>query len=234
MKILIVEDNPRLRSLVGEHLAGAGLVVDEVGTGEDCLAALSTNSYDALLLDLGLPDADGAQILREARERTSGRLPIVIITARDELSERVRLLNAGADDFIVKPFDMAELAARVRAVLRRPGTRSTNTLRFGDLEFDVSRREALVHSRPMDLARRELGLLEELLRADGRIVIREALEDRLYAFKDPVTPNAIEQSISRLRRALSLSGSIVEISTKRGLGYRLSQRDVKTAAVQEG
>lgn len=228
MKILFVEDNKRLQSLVVPHLEGAGFVVDWVGCASDAEAALLDTEYDAMLLDLGLPDADGSSLLAQARRKAANDLPVIILTARDELEERLRLLNDGADDFILKPFDLLELEARLRAVLRRPGVRSSEVLTFEDLTFDIRTREAHAAGRQLEVARRELSLLEELMRAKGRIVVREALEDRLYAFSEPVTPNALEQAISRLRRGLKEIDSHVGISTKRGIGYQLMNARVAT------
>lgn len=221
MKLLIVEDDVALRDLVVEHLEGAGYTVDAVGRADEALAALRLSDYDLLLLDLGLPDGDGDFLLVETRMMTQGALPIVIFTAREALHERLAMLNAGADDFILKPFDLLELEARLRAVLRRPGRRRDNRLSCGDLSFDLVSRTADVSGRELSLSRREGALVEELLRACERTVVREALEERLYAFREPVTPNALEALVSRLRRRLLAAGANVTIKTVRGIGYRL-------------
>lgn len=221
MKLLIVEDDVPLRDLVGEHLEAAGYTLDAVGRADEALAALRLSQYDLLLLDLSLPDGSGEHLLAEARILTGSELPIVIFTARDALQDRLLLLNAGADDFILKPFDLLELEARLRAVLRRPGRRRENRIACGDLSFDLISRTADVSGRELTLSRREGALLEELLRACERTVVREALEDRLYAFREPVTPNALEALVSRLRRRLHAAGGSVAIETIRGIGYRL-------------
>lgn len=222
MKALLIEDNPELRRMIAAHLETCGVAVDPFATGEDARAALALSSYDILLLDLGLPDGDGLDLVAEVTARPQFRMPIIVITARDALASRLAGLNAGADDYLVKPFDLLELGARVQAVLRRPGERQTGTLSCGDLTFDVTSREGFVANCDMHLARREAAMLEELLRAVGRTVVRDVLEERLYTFNEPVTPNAIEAVVSRLRKKLALLGSTARIQTKRGIGYRIS------------
>jgi two-component system, OmpR family, response regulator QseB len=178
-------------------------------------------AYDGLILDLGLPDADGMTVLSEARARTAGILPVLLVTARDALEDRVRGLNAGADDYIVKPFELLELEARLRAVLRRPGTRDELALCCGRLAFDPASRQATVGGVVLDLTRRETDLLEELLRAAERVVVKDVLEDRMYSFGEPVTANALEAAVSRLRKRLASTEAGVRVETKRGIGYRL-------------
>ena len=221
MRVLLLEDHKDLREMIGDHLARCGFAVDTFESGREALAAIEVATYDAVVLDLGLPDVDGMDVLAALRTRTGGQLPALIVTARDSLGDRVRGLNAGADDYIVKPFDLVELEARLRTVLRRPGTRSAVTLGCGRLVFDAASRDAAVDGRSLDLSRREAALLEELLRAGGRVVVKDALEDRLYAFDEPVTTNAIEAAVSRLRRKLAIGRAGVQIDTKRGIGYRL-------------
>lgn len=225
MKLLVVEDDKALRNLVAEHLKSIGYTVDEFGRADEARAALSTTSYDLILLDLGLPDDTGESLLRHARSPAGEGLPVVICTARDALQDRLDLLNAGADDFVLKPFDLLELEARIRAVLRRPGRRTGRDLRCGDISFDTASRLAKTDRRELNLSRREAALLEELMRANERTVVREALEDRLYAFSEPVTPNALEALVSRLRRRISEADACVQIETKRGIGYRLVAMD---------
>lgn len=224
MKLLIVEDDLPLRSLVVEHLEGRGYTVDGVGRVDDALAALRLSTYDLLLLDLNLPDGAGESLLTEARLLTRSQMPVVIFTAKEDLENRLALLNAGADDFMVKPFDLLELEARLRAVLRRPGQRGDDRLGCGNLSFDLVSRSAQVAGLEFTISRREGALLEELLRARERTVVREALEEQLYAFREPVTPNALEALVSRLRRRLSEAGASVIVETKRGIGYRLISR----------
>jgi len=221
MKILLLEDNPAMREIVADHLTQSGFVVDAVGTGDEALAAVATASYDAMVLDLGLPDIDGMDVLRQVRARTGDRLPALIVTARDSLQSRLTGLNSGADDYILKPFELVELEARLRVVLRRPGQRGSVRYACGRLSFDSVSRQALVNEAPIELARRELALLEELLRAAGRVVVKDALEDRLYSIGQEVSSNAIEAAVSRLRKKLTLAKAGVTINTMRGIGYRM-------------
>jgi DNA-binding response OmpR family regulator len=221
LKILLIEDHAGLRTMVAGYLTSRGFAVDEAGSVDEVRAAMAVTSYDALVLDLGLPDGDGIKLLEEARRRTSGAVPVIVMTARDALDDRVRGLNAGADDYIVKPFDLIELEARLRAVLRRPGGREDMTLRCGALNLNTVSREASVGNVVLDLTRREATLLEELLRARGRIVVKDALEDRIYALGEAVTSNALEAVVSRLRRKLAAANAGVQLDSRRGIGYRL-------------
>ena len=174
------------------------------------------------LIDLGLPDGSGLSLLSEARNSGNGAIPALIVTARDAYEDRVNGLNSGADDYIVKPFDLAELEARLRAVLRRPGPRQDPTLRLGALVFDTVTRQASIEGRAVLLGRREADLLERLMRAPGRILIKDVLEDSLYA--DAVTPNALEAVVSRLRRRIAGAAG-VRLETLRGVGYGLMAAD---------
>ena len=223
MKVLLIEDNPELRGMIAAHLATRGFAVDAFATGGEARTALALSTYDILLLDLGLPDGDGLELIAEITSRPNFHLPMIVITARDALSSRIAGLNAGADDYLVKPFDLLELQARMQAVLRRPSERQSGTLVCGNVMFDTSAREGYVRSCAMLLPRREAAMLQELLNAVGRTVVRDVLEERLYAFNEPVTPNAIEAVISRLRKKLERLGSTARIHTKRGIGYRISQ-----------
>jgi DNA-binding response OmpR family regulator len=221
MKVLLVEDHRAMRELIADHLRSRGLVVDAVQRGDEALAATAVAGYDAVILDLGLPDMDGMEVLRRLRRRRGADPPALILTARDSLKDRVVGLDAGADDYILKPFELAELEARLRAVLRRPGARREAVHHYGDLSFDPASRTAAVAKASLDLTRREASVLEELIRAAGRVVVKDALEDRLYGFDDDVSGNALEASVSRLRRKLAAAGSAVGIEATRGIGYRL-------------
>lgn len=221
MRVLLVEDHRAMRDLIAGHLRSRGLAVDAVQRGDEALAATSVVRYDAVILDLGLPDMDGMEVLRRLRSGPGTDPPALILTARDSIKDRVGGLDAGADDYILKPFDLAELDARLRAVLRRPGLRRESVYRHGDLTFDPASRTAGVGEASLDLTRREASVLEELIRAAGRIVVKDALEDRLYGFEDDVSGNALEASVSRLRRKLAAAGSVVGIEATRGIGYRL-------------
>jgi DNA-binding response OmpR family regulator len=160
-------------------------------------------------------------VLKQVQAQTGGRLPALIVTARDGLENRLLGLNSGADDYILKPFELVELEARLRVVLRRPGRRGSTTNSFGRLMLDPRSRQVFVEGVAIELTRRELALLEELLRAAGRIVVKDALEDRLYSLDKEVSSNAIEATVSRLRRKLAAADASVSINTVRGIGYRI-------------
>ena len=223
MRLLLVEDHKAMRDMVESHLRERGYAVDAVGSGEMAMAAAAVAVYDAVILDLGLPDMDGMEMLRRLRRELRPDLPALIVTARDSLEARVDGLDAGADDYILKPFDLAELEARLRAVLRRPGARREPSYEFGDLRFDPASRAASVRGGLLQLTRRETSLLEELIRAGGRIAVKDALEERLYGFDEEVSANALEATASRLRRKLAAAGSCVQIESARGVGYRLAK-----------
>jgi two-component system, OmpR family, response regulator QseB len=221
VKILLVEDHLAMSEIVADYLRHRGFAIDVVRRADEALAASRVTQYDAVILDLGLPDADGMQVLNELRRRSAAKIPVIIVSARDALKDRLDGLNAGADDYIVKPFELTELEARLHAVLRRPGRRPHAIYHFGDLDFDPSRQSAAADNRPIDLTRLEALALQELVRAGGQAVVKDTLEDRLYGFNDDVGVNALEAVISRLRRRLAAAGSAVSIESLRGIGYRL-------------
>ncbi len=225
MRLLLVEDHQAMREMMMAHLRGAGFVTDAVGRGDEAIAAASTSLYDAVILDLGLPDMDGLAVLRHLRTGALSDVPVLVLTARDTIGDRVGGLDAGADDYLLKPFDLDEFDARLRSVLRRPGLRRDPMLRLGVLTFDTEAREARIGNAVLDLTRRELSLLEELIRAVGRTVVRDTLEDRLYGLSEVVTGNALEAAVSRLRRRLAQGGAEIAIETIRGIGYRMVSRD---------
>lgn len=215
-RILIIEDNVRLAALVVAGLQADGHVCDPVTTLAEATAALAGYAFDAIVLDLGLPDGDGIDWLRA---RAGGEPPALILTARDALEDRVKGLDAGADDYVAKPFAMDELRARLRAMMRRPGSRRDTAVRLGNVVLDPVRHTATVGAVAQDLTRREAALLDLLLRRSGEVVRRSAIEDSLYTFDEAVTPNAIEAIVSRLRRRLDESGATIGLHTVRGVGY---------------
>jgi|SRR5579863_1695543 len=225
MRVLVVEDHRAMREMIAGHLQNCGFAVDAVQCGDEALAATAAIDYDAVILDLGLPNMDGMEVLRRLREGRHAGPPALILTARDRIEYRVGGLNAGADDYILKPFDLTELEARLRAVLRRPGLRREVAHCYGDLSFDPGSRTAAVLGAGLNLTRREASVLEELIRAGGKIVVKDELEDRLYGFDDNVSGNALEAAVSRLRRKLAEAGSTVRIEARRGIGYRLQIGD---------
>jgi two-component system response regulator QseB len=220
-RLLVIEDNERLAGLIAQGLSPHGYRCDLATTLADADAALALAHFDAIILDLGLPDGDGGNWLR-ARPQARD-IPTLILTARDGLNDRVDGLDAGADDYLVKPFALDELAARLRAMLRRPGRRAETVLRVGPISYDMAARRARVNETPVDLPRREADLLELLMRRAGEVVRRQAMEDALYRFDEAVTPNAMEAIVSRLRRKLDDAGATGRLHTVRGVGYLLSE-----------
>lgn len=217
MRLLLIEDNERLAGFVGTALAAAGFMVDHCTAANDGEAALATVRYAVLLLDLGLPDDDGMNLLRRIRKTTS-ELPILVLTARDGVDDRVNGLNAGADDYLLKPFAMEELIARINALLRRPG----HALTVGNLSFDTVSREVFVGGSVFALARRERSVLEQLMRRSGRVVPKDVLCDSVYGFEENFGINSIEVAVHRLRKRLLNVGATIKIHTLRGIGYLLT------------
>jgi len=222
MRLLLTEDDPRLATLLAQGLTRAGWAVDVVEGVEDALAALHAVQYQALVLDLGLPDGDGMEVLQQLRQ-TDPFLPVLILTARGRLSDRVRGLNTGADDYLIKPFAMEELVARLAAALRRSGAPALATLRHGQVELEPAARTFSVAGAVQQLPRREMMVLEMLLRARHRFVAKDALEEALGSFDNEVGRNVVEVYVSRLRRRLAGSGTAIR--TERGLGYRLVEEE---------
>ncbi|MEQ9258546.1 MAG: response regulator transcription factor [Roseovarius sp.] len=219
MKLLLVEDHEPLSEAIGSALRRAGFVVDDAASLFEAREALALAAYDLVLLDLGLPDGSGMDLLGDLRRK--GGLPVIVLTARGALGDRVEGLNMGADDYIVKPVEIPELVARCRAILRRPGSRDTAKLTAGALTVDTVHREAHCGDRPLPLGRRELGALELLMRRKNRVVPREVMLDTLYNREDEVSPNAIDAAVSRLRRTIDTEESGVTFQTIRGIGWML-------------
>lgn len=229
MRLLLVEDNRRLGALIVEGLVREGFAVDWRTSLEAALEARALATYDVILLDLGLPDGDGLDLLRRVR-REGDSTPILVLTARGELGDRVTGLDLGADDYLVKPFEVAEVAARCRALLRRPGACLSVVLRHGNVALDTSTRAVTVAGAPVPASPREAALLEQLLRRAGQVVRRASLEDHLYAMDAEVTPNALEVAVSRLRKRLTAAGADVVLRTVHGVGYALIARNLAQAA----
>ncbi len=223
MRLLIVEDNARLAGLVADALTRKGMTCDTAPTLAGADEALACAAFDAVLLDLGLPDGDGRRWLQARRER-GFVVPVLMLTARGALDDRVGGLDAGADDYLVKPAEPEEIAARLRALLRRTGPRSTLRIEVGPLQFDTVAQRAWSGGSPLELTRREMGLLELLMRHAGSVVRRTQIENALYGFAEEVSPNAVDAVVSRLRRRLEESGAGHMLHTIRGLGYLLEER----------
>ena len=218
MRLLLVEDEAELAELVRTKLAGEGFAVDIASSSEEAQSALRTTNYDAVVLDLRLPDGDGLEVLREVRDSRSPT-PVIVVTARDSVGDRVKGLNAGADDYMVKPFALEELVARIGAVLRRPGAALGMRLEIANLAFDTTTREVAVGGQPLVVPRRELAALELLMRRAGRVVTKDALENAVYSNGEETESNAIESHLSRLRKRLREAGAGVAILGVRGVGY---------------
>lgn len=221
MRLLIVEDHERLAELLAKGLSRAGWSSDRVASLEEARAACRTTRYDAVLLDRGLPDGDGLELIRDLRNRVTMPL-ILVMTARGTVPERIEGLNFGADDYLVKPVALGELVARLNAALRRSSATGAAPLCCGRLELDPTSRAITVEGRPFDPPRRERTILEILLRAMPRPVTKSALEERLDSFERGIGGNAVEVYVHRLRRRLDEVAAGVTIETVRGLGYRLA------------
>src|SRR5579871_3289568 len=222
MRLLLVEDNERFATLLKQGLAAAGFTVDVLGTAEDGASALQTNRFDVVVLDLGLPDRDGLDVLSEMRRRGDAT-PVLILTARGSLKDRVAGLQRGADDYLVKPFALEELIARLQALLRRPGNLLGLALRLGNLTLDTIARQVFVGDRPAAFSAREIAVLEQLLRRSGRVVAKNLLESGLYGLSQEVASNAVEVYVHRLRRHLAELGATVLVHTVRGVGYMIAE-----------
>ncbi|WP_099866365.1 response regulator transcription factor [Pararhizobium haloflavum] len=216
MRILLVEDNRDLGEAVEGRLKREGHSVDWVRDGEAALSFAVGDNFDAVILDLMLPGRDGISVISELRR--SGRdVPILVVTARSEIDDKVSLLDMGADDYLVKPFDLRELQARLRALMRRPAGQTTSMLVVGDLTMDLAGHTVQLAGRAVELGRREFRLLEILLSRAGQVVSKDRLMAQLFSIDEEVAVNALELYVSRLRR--KIEGASVEIITVRGIGY---------------
>ena len=221
MRLLLVEDHAELAEWVGRALTQSGYAVDTLHRGDHADHALLTQPYDLVILDLNLPGLDGLEVLRRMREREATRLvPVIILTAQGSTEDRVRGLNIGADDYLPKPFELTELEARIKALLRRAGQQAP-TVRLGSLVFDLNSRLATVGDQPLALTPRELAVLEALIARIGRPIAREALFEKVFSFDEEARTEAIEIYVHRLRK--KLEGSGVRITTLRGLGYLIGE-----------
>jgi len=226
MRILVAEDEPSVAEGLQRSLRHAGYAVDCAKDGDEADAALEANEFDLLILDIGLPKKSGLEVLRRLRSRGS-KVPVLILTARDSLNDRVTGLDAGADDYLAKPFELAELAARVRALARRGMAGGLALISHGALTYDQTGRVARLNDRPIELSAREMGLLEIFLHRAGRLVSKDQLVNHLCEWGEEVSENAIEVYVHRLRKKLEPGG--VRIVTVRGLGYSLEKPDAKVA-----
>lgn len=219
-RVLLVEDDKVLGDAMLRSLQQAGYAVDWARNGRDADLVLGDQVYDLALLDLGLPGMDGFQVLQRLRARRI-HLPVLIVTARDALEDRIKGLDLGADDYVLKPFDMPELLARIRARTRRTQTIQENEIQFGELVYDITTRLVRISGEPVAFSARELGILEALLTRLGKVVTKEMLVEKLCNWDEELGSNAIEVYVHRLRKKLEPYN--ISINTVRGLGYMLEK-----------
>jgi two-component system OmpR family response regulator len=220
MRILVAEDDANLAEGILRSLRQSGYAVDWVKAGDEAEAALDANPFDLLILDLRLPGKSGLEVLKHLRSRES-KVPVLILTALDSVEDRVRGLDSGADDYLAKPFELAELGARVRALMRRGASGGAPLLRHGALSYDQVGRVAQLNGETLELSAREVGLLEIFLQRAGRLVSKDQLVSHLCEWGDEISANAIEVYVHRLRKKLEAGG--VRIVTVRGVGYSLEK-----------
>jgi two-component system response regulator TctD len=218
MRVLLIEDSEDLSSLLVRGLATAGFAVDCVTTAANGDAALATTRFAAVILDLGLPDGDGLGVLGSLRRRDDPT-PVIVLTARSAVPDRVKALQSGADDYLTKPFALEELIARLRALLRRPGLLLGLTLEVANLSLDTEARQVCVDAATVPLSQREIAVLEMLMRRTGRVVSKKNIESQLYGLYKDIGSNTIEVYMHRIRKQLIETGARVEIHTIRGVGY---------------
>jgi two-component system, OmpR family, response regulator len=219
MRILLIEDDELVADAVVRGLSIAGFTVDHAASAENGRAALRTEHFDLAVVDIGLPNADGLSLLGALRNEGTA-MPVLMLTARDTLADKIRAFELGADDFLMKPFEQAELAARCRALIRRAGLTPSGLVRLGGLTIDLNGHQLQVNGAVVELTRREWLVLESLAHNLGRIVTKDRLMQALAGWEQDLTPNAVETHVSRLRSKL---GSAAAIRAIRGLGYRLDE-----------
>ena len=219
MRLLLAEDDPMIGESVRQGLRQDGFTVDWVQDGRATELAIDNGVYDLLLLDLGLPKREGLEILRRLRQRGI-KIPVLVITARDAVSDRITGLDAGADDYLTKPFDLDELGARIRALLRRWAGRADPIVRYGRLTMNFSTHEVMIEGKPVSFSAREFALLAAFLERPGAVLSREQLEDKLYGWGEEVQSNTVEVYIHTLRKKLGQDF----IKNLRGVGYRASSQ----------
>ena len=222
MRLLVIEDESRIAEILKAALRRAGFAVDVVRRCNDAREALAVTIYDAAILDLGLPDGDGLDLLAELRSAHNG-VPILILTARDAIEERVSGLDTGADDYLIKPFAAVEVIARIKALLRRPEGALGVKLQAGNVVLDTIGRDVRVGELSIQLPRRECTILEHLLRRQGRVVPKTVLEEKVYGIDDELESNAVPVHVHHLRRKLQDAKATAEIHTVRGVGYLLAE-----------
>jgi DNA-binding response OmpR family regulator len=219
-RILVVEDDRDIAGLVGRELRSLGFTVDLTGFAEDALLAARATDYALMIVDLGLPDRDGIDLVREMRKRAIAT-PILMVTARGKVEDKVSGLASGADDYLVKPFAVPELRARVAALLRRPPPKKEGRMTVANIVVDRDALEAIIDGTSLSLTLKQFRLLELLARRKNHMTPKRMIEEALYSFNDEVSANAIEAHVSKLRQVLRAAGAEAEVETRRGIGYRL-------------
>jgi DNA-binding response OmpR family regulator len=222
MRILLVEDDTMLADSIREGLEKGGFSVDHLAAAEPAESALAVTHYDLAIVDIGLPHMDGLELIRRFRRRGLA-LPVLILTARDGLDDRIRGLDIGADDYMVKPFQLPELLARMRALIRRSCSATSSELTAGRVRLDLARREATLDGKGLDLTGREWDIMQQLMLASPNVLVKQKMVESLSEWDNEITVNAVEIYVSRLRQKLQDSG--VEIRTIRGIGYRLDETE---------
>lgn len=220
MRILLVEDDMMLADSIREGLEKNGFSVDHLAAAEPAESALTLTHYDLAIIDIGLPRMSGLELIRRFRQR-GVTLPVLVLTARDGLDDRIQGLDLGADDYMVKPFQLPELLARMRALIRRSCSASSSELKAGQIRLDLARREATLGGNPLELTGREWDILQQLMLASPNVLTKQKMVESLSGWDNEITANAVEIYVSRLRQKLAESG--VEIRTIRGIGYRLDE-----------
>lgn len=221
-RLLLVEDNRDLAQLLIARLAASDFVIDHAGSLADAREFLTQAQYSIAILDLGLPDGDGNSLLRSLRAEGNA-MPVLVLTARSSIEDRVEGLTTGADDYLVKPFAYEELLARLQALLRRPSELAGKPIRVGNIVFDSVSKQVTVDDTPLMLSARELAVLEVLITRRGRVVLKGAVEDQLFGLSGEVRSNAVEVYVHRLRKQLADAGATANIHTVRGLGYLIRE-----------
>lgn len=222
MRLLLVEDQPDLERMLTASMGREGILVDAAGTLAMAQEAIETVSYDVVVLDRGLPDGDGLDLVQVLRKRQPG-VPVLVLSAMNSVANRIDGLDMGADDYLTKPFVFDELLARLRAVMRRPSAVAAPVITLANVSFDQGSRTVGVAGEPIDLTRRELLVFEALVQRRGRTVTRGVLEEAVFGYDDEIASNSLDSHVSRLRSKLQKAGALVEIHALRGIGYLLRQ-----------
>lgn len=224
MRLLVVEDNLELSKLLADRLKASGYEADIAGTVDEARGSLAAARYVAVILDLSLPDGDGSSIIRDLRMRRDP-IPVLVLTARGGVSDRVGGLRAGADDYLVKPFAFDELIARIEALLRRPGNLLGRSLQVANVVYDTEAGQVFIDQKPFTFSARENAVLELLLRRKGSVVSKKLVEDQIFGLSAQIASNAVEVYVHRLRKSLADHGAKVAINTMRGVGYILNEAE---------